>query len=290
MNKWLTAGLLACAVCLPIAAQHYENAEDEIVIEMHGEPAAARPSVSIWDKTAPQLTRLFRGKDRTYVLYHVENVSTKDDILSSEDGKEYAYVRYGSDDGSYRKFLFKAEDPQTFVACAANIADVLAVNKKYKVNLGVDRNDFLQAYAQQATLMNLVDNTVGKTYTVYQMNYSDINNKKPTPHYFMFDQDTLVRTFAGDDAYYAFVGQISAGNKKLTAQQKAAEQQRQAQLQKQRQEALERANRPVRQPLVSGGTGEDQMYMPRAVNATPLPALTPSKIPAGTPLINPQSS
>ncbi len=289
MNKWMIlAGLLVCSVCLPLPAQHYASTEDEIVIEMHGEPDAPRKSVSIWDKTAPQLTRLFRGKDRTYVLYHVDNVSTKDDMLSAEDGKEYAYVRYGSDDGSYRKFLFKAEDPQTFVACAANLADVLAVNKKYKVNMGVDRRDFIRTYENQATLMNLADNAAGKTYTVYQLNYSDINNKKPSPHYFVFDENTLIQTYAGDDAYYAFVGKISESNKKLSSQQKKAEQQRQAQLKKERQEAQERANRPVRKALVSGGTVEDRMYMPHAVNATPLPALTPSKIPAGTPLPTPQ--
>lgn len=287
MNKWLIAALLACCICLPLTAQHHRSEPDEIVIEMHGEPDAPRESVSIWDKTAPQLTRLFRGKDRTYVLYHVENVSTKDDILSAEDGKEYAYVRYGSDDGNYRKFLFKAESPQTFVACAANIQDVLAVNKKYKVNMGVNRQDFLQAYEKQTTLMNLIDNAAGKTYEVYQLNYTDINNKNPSPHYFVFDGNTLLKTYAGDDAYYAFVGKISDSNKKLTAQQKAAQQQRQAQLQKEQQEAQARANRPVRKALVSGGTVEDRMYMPRAVNATPLPALTPSKTPAGTPIINP---
>lgn len=287
MNKWIIAGILACGVCVPLAAQHQNAADDVIVIEMQGEASAPRASVSIWDKTAPQLTRLFRGKDRTYVLYHVDNVSTEDDILSASDGKEYAYVRYGSDDGNYRKFLFKAEDPQTFVACAANIADVLAVNKKYKVNMGVNRKDFLRTYEEQATLMNLADNAAGKTYEVYQLNYTDINNKKPTMHYFVFDGDTLLQTYVGDDAYYAFVGEVSNSNKKLTAQQKEAAQKRQAQLRQKQQEALERANRPVRKALVSGGTVEDQMYMPRAVNATPLPALTPSKTPAGTPVINP---
>ena len=54
-----------------------------------------------------------------------------------------------------------------------------------------------------------------------------------------------------------------------------------------RKESLQKKNRPARKALVSGGTVEDQMYMPRAVNATLLPPLTPSKIPAGTPLNTP---
>ena len=279
--KWLAI------LCLLFSGAGWLQAQaeaPEIVIEMHGEPSPVRESVSIWDKNARQLTRLFRGKDRTYVLYHVENVSSKDDTLYAEDGKEYAFVRYGSDDGDYRKFLFKAEDPQTFVACAANLDDVLAVNKKYKVNLGVSLRDFLRRYESRATLTNLADSASGKTYQAYKINYSDINNKKPSPHYFVFEDDDLIATYAGDDAFYDFVGKLSQSNKDLSARQKAAEQQRQAKLQKERQQALERANRPVRKALVSGGTTQDQMYMPRAVNATPLPALTPSKTPAGTPL------
>ena len=285
MKKW-TFLLLCAALCSPGLLKAQYN-EPEIIIEMHGQASAPRESISIWDKNARQLTKIFRKKDRTYVLYHVENVSSKDTTLSAEDGTEYAYVRYGRDDGDYRKFLFRAEDPQLFVACAANLADVLAVNKKYHVNLGVDRNDFLRQYENQSTLMNLADKQTGKIYQVYKINYSDINNRKPAPHYFVFEEDTLIQTYAGDEAYAQFTEKLSQSNQQLTAQQQAAEQKRQAQLQKERQEALKRANRPARKALVSGGTVEDQMYMPRAVNATPLPALNPSKIPAGTPITHP---
>lgn len=283
MKHWLAAALAACMLYTPLTAQTRTD-DAEIVIEMHGEQTAPRSSVSIWDKNGRQLTRAFRGKDRTYVLYQVENVSSRDDILRSEDGKEYAYVRYGRDDGDYRKFLFKAESPQTFLACAADAADVLAVNKKYKVNMGLNRADFLRRYEQDAVLTNLADNASGKTYQAYKVNYSDVNNKKPSPHYFVFEEDALVQTYAGDDAFYDFVNQLSDNNKNLTARQQAAAKARQEQLQKERQAAQQRASRPVRKALVSGGTATDQAYMPRAVNATPLPALTPSKLPAGTPL------
>lgn len=275
---------LFLSLCLLLPLYAPAEPQPEIVIEMTGAASTPQESVSIWDKNARQLTKIFRGKTRTDVLYRVENVSSKDDILPAEDGKEYAFVRYGSDDGDYRKFLFKAEDPQTFLACAADIADVLAVNKKYKVNMGVSRRDFLRRYENQTTLMNLADQTAGTVYQVYKLNYSDINHKKPSPHYFVFENDELIQTYAGDDAYYQFVEELSNSNKEKTQQTQAAQQARQAQLQKERQAALERANRPVRKALVSGGTATDQAYMPRAVNATPLPALTPSKIPAGTPL------
>lgn len=283
--KWLAV------LCLLFSGAGWLQAQaeaPEIVIEMHGEPSPVRESVSIWDKNARQLTKLFRGKNRTYVLYHVENVSSKDTTLSAQDGTEYVFVQYGSNDTDYRKFLFKAEDPQTFVACAADIKDVLAVNKKYKVNLGVSLRDFLRQYEEKATLMNLADNAAGKVYQVYQLNYSDINHKTPSPHYFVFEEDALLQTYDSDDAYYQFVGQISNNNKQLTAQQQAQQQARQEKLQQARQEALRRQNQPVRKALVSGGTAYDQAYMPRAVNATPLPALTPSKLPAGTPLPTPQ--
>lgn len=283
MKKWLAAALAACVLYAPLPAQNHAG-DAEIVIEMHGEATAPRTSVSIWDKNGRQLTRAFRGKDRTYVLYQVENVSSKDDILRSADGKEYAYVRYGRDDGDYRKFLFKAESPQTFLACAADAADVLAVNKKYKVNMGLNRADFLRRYENQAVLTNLADNASGKTYQAYKLNYSDVNNKKPSPHYFVFEEDALVQTYEGDDAFYDFVNQLSDNNKNLTARQQAAAKARLEQQQKERQTALERANRPVRKALVSGGTATDRAYMPRAVNATPLPPLAPGKLPAGTPL------
>ncbi|MGN1057854.1 MAG: hypothetical protein ACI4Q7_00670, partial [Candidatus Avelusimicrobium sp.] len=153
--------LLAVWLASPAAAAPYYQEEPEIIIEMHGTQTAPVKTVSIWNKNARQLTRLFRGKDRTYVLYAVENVSTKDDILRSESGKEYAFVRYGTNDGDYRKFLFKAEDPQTFVACAANLKDVLAVNLKYGVNMGVSLKDFLRTYSQTAQASALTDEAAG---------------------------------------------------------------------------------------------------------------------------------
>lgn len=275
----MAAALSLILGCTATGAQNYAE-EPEIVIEMHGEQTTPVKTVSLWDKNARQLTRLLRSKDRTFVLYSVENVSTKDDILRSESGKEYAFVRYGTDDGDYRKFLFKAEDPQTFVACAANLKDVLAVNLKYGVNMGVSLKDFLHTYGQTAQSSALTDEAAGKTYTVYKQTYSDVNQKTPAPYYFVFDGDELTQTLAGEKAYADYTKKLTEANEKLRAQNKQA-QDKAAQLKKQKQSQAAR-RQPIK-ALAYGGTVEDQMYMPR-VNNPKFPPPTPGKVPAGTPM------
>lgn len=277
MNKWIIAGFLSF---LALGATAQAAPEPEIVIEMHGERSSPRQGISVWNKNARQLTRLFRGKDKTYVLYQVENVSSADRIIRAQNGKRYAYVRYGSDDGDYRKFLFKAQDPQTFVACAADIADVLAVNLKYGVNLGISRRDFLRTYESRATLTNLLDKATNKTYSVYRLEYTDVNHPTPVPTYFVFEGDSLKNTLSGEKAFTEYTTKLSQANKALAKQEKETQTARE----QAGQQARQKQQRPTRKALVSGGTATDQAYMPRAVNATPLPALTPSKIPAGTPL------
>lgn len=277
--------LIILSLLLAGAAAAQNHAEEpEIVIEMRGEQTAPVAAVSIWDKNALQLTRLFRGKDRSHVLYSVENVSTKDDILRSDNAKEYAFVRYGTNDGDYRKFLFKAEDPQTFVACAANLKDVLAVNLKYGVNMGVSLKDFLRVYGGTAQASALEDETAGKTLSVYKQTYSDVNHKTPAPYYFVFDGDELTQTLAGEKAYADYAKKLKEANEKLRAQNKQA-QDKAAQLEKQKRNQAAR-RKPIK-ALAYGGTAEDQMYMPR-VNNPKFPPPTPSKVPAGTPIpVNP---
>ena len=277
--------LIILSLLLAGAAAAQNHAEEpEIVIEMRGEQTAPVAAVSIWDKNALQLTRLFRGKDRSHVLYSVENVSTKDDILRSDNAKEYAFVRYGTNDGDYRKFLFKAEDPQTFVACAANLKDVLAVNLKYGINMGVSLKDFLRTYGQTAQSSALEDETAGKTLAVYKQTYSDVNHKTPAPYYFIFDGDELTQTLAGEKAYADYAKKLKEANEKLRAQNKQA-QDKAAQLEKQKRNQAAR-RKPIK-ALAYGGTVEDQMYMPR-VNNPKFPPPTPSKVPAGTPIpVNP---
>ncbi|WP_428057117.1 hypothetical protein [Candidatus Avelusimicrobium fimicolum] len=277
----MSRGVIAVFLCfLALGATAQAAPEPEIVIEMHGESFSPRQGISVWNKNAQQLTRLFRGKDKTYVLYQVENVSSADRIIRAKNGKRYAYVRYGSDDGDYRKFLFQAQDPQTFVACAADIADVLAINLKYGVNLGVSQRDFLRTYESRATLTNLLDKATNKTYSVYRLEYTDVNHPTPVPTYFVFEGDSLKDTLASEKAFTEYTTKLSQANKALAKQEKET----QTAWEQAGQQARQKKQRPTRKALVSGGTVTDQAYMPRAVNATPLPALTPSKIPAGTPL------
>lgn len=274
MKRLLLAALTAI-LCTPLATAQLQE-EPEIVIEMHGTKAVPIKTVSIWNKNALQLTRLFRGKDRTHVLYSVENVSTKDDILRAKNGKEYSFVRYGTDSGNYRKFLFKAEEPQTFVACAATLQDVLAVNFKYGVNMGVSLKDFLRVYGQTAKASTLEDKTPGKMLTVYQQTYSDINHKTPTPYYFVFNGDELTDVFTSEKVFNAYAQKIK------TAGEKQASPSQQTKTSQQEQPKRKRPRRTIK-ALAYGGTVEDQMYMPR-VNNPKFPPPTPSKIPAGTPM------
>lgn len=278
MKRFLLAAL-AAILCAPLATAQMQE-EPEIVIEMQGTKVVPVKTVSIWNKNALALTRLFRGKDRTHVLYSVENVSTKDDILRAKSGKEYAFVRYGSDDGDYRKFLFKAEEPQTFVACAANLKDVLAVNFKYGVNMGVSLKDFLRVYGQTAQASTLEDKTLGKTLAVYKQTYSDINHKTAAPYYFVFDGDELISTFPSEKDYNAFAQQVKTAGEKLQTQN---QQLQEKSAQQRKPSTTPKARRQPVKALAYGGTVEDQMYMPRVTNPK-FPPPTPSKIPAGTPL------
>lgn len=251
MSRWIIAGFLSF---LALGATAQAAPEPEIVIEMHGESSSPRQGISVWNKNARQLTRLFRGKDKTYVLYQVENVSSADRIIRAQNGKRYAYVRYGSDDGDYRKFLFKAQDPQTFVACAADIADVLAVNLKYGVNLGVSRSDFLRTYESRATLTNLLDKATNKTYSVYRLEYTDVNHPTPVPTYFVFEGDSLKDILSGEKAFTEYTAKLSQANKALAKQEKETQTARE----QAGQQARQKQQRPTRKALVSGGTVTDQ--------------------------------
>ena len=157
---------------------------------------------------------------------------------------------------------------------------MLAVNLKYGVNLGVSRSDFLRTYESRATLTNLLDKATNKTYSVYRLEYTDVNHPTSVPTYFVFEGDSLKDTLSGEKAFTEYTTKLSQANKALAKQEKETQTARE----QAGQQARQKKQRPTRKALVSGGTVTDQAYMPRAVNATPLPALTPSKIPAGTPL------
>lgn len=234
-------------------------AEDEIVIEIHGEPATSS-APTVWQKNAKQLSRALRSTTREQLLYSMPVVSDKDRIVRSSMA-EYALVEYYNN-GNFRKFLFKAEDPQTFITAAADVADVLAVNKKYGINIGLKLKDFLSFYAQQA--LQETDPILPPQTTLYKLLYQDINTPAPTERWFLFEKEELTLTFENSQAKE---GHLSSLRKQAEEAKPKTTPQPTAQKPPQR---------TTRKALLSGGTLHDRMYMPRVTNSkfTP-PAMLP---------------
>lgn len=255
----LLAGVFLFALARPLAAQE----DDEIVIELQGAAAEPRPTPMLWDYNALQLTRQWRGKTREQLLYTMPVVSDRDGIVRGEHA-EYMLVEYFSG-GKFRKFLFAAESPQTFITVAATPADVLAVNKKYKVNIGLWLSDFEAAYASRAQLQQ--EDVLSKDTVLYQLSYTDVNTPKAQPNWFLFENKKLTKTFytrSQKDAYLQQLKeQLKAAQQKAAAQKAAAEQAA-ATAQAQAAQAAQK-NKPFK-ALLYGGTLHDQMYMPRVIS------------------------
>ncbi len=256
-------------MCLLLAAVSFSWAEEpEIVIELSGGPRTQYPDVSVWSKNEKQLFRLFRGKDAAYVLASINTISAADKFLTAADGKRYRLLRYGQDETRYRYFLFDADEQ--LLGVADHLQTLLTWQKSYRLNVEIFESDFSKTFGEKAVLNNLADLANNTDYQVYQLDNS----------FYVFHQGKLINKYKDEAAYTAYVTDLSAQNKQFQAQQKmqqmqAAQQARQAQQATQNQATFRKA-------LVWGGTVEDQMYLPRAVNVKPLPPLTPSEIPAGT--------
>ncbi len=242
-----------------------QRVQDEIIIEMTGAPAPATPT--LWDYNARQITRQLKNKTREEVLIAMPMVSNKDRTIKGKH-RQYALVEY-TDGNNFRKLLFKSEEPQTFITAAATPADVLSINKKYGINIGLTRRafeNFYQAKAAQETCPYLPDG-----HTLYKLSYKDINTPKAQDCWFLFEKDQLTLTFetlADKDAH------LSALQKKAEEKQKAEEAQKARAAQQTQQQAQ---NNRIVTGLISGGTEWDRAYMPRVVNPKllPTPTLTP---------------
>ena len=220
--------------------------------------ASAPAQTPIWKQNAVQLSRAWRGKTREQLLYQLPIVSSKDRIVRAEGKKFYALVEYYKDQ-QFRKFLFQGPDPQTFITAAASAADVLAVNKKYGINIGLKQDVFEQSYpgASAETNTNLPAGS-----TLYHLSYTDVNTPKPQDHWFLFEQGTLSQTF------YTLPEKNNYLNSLLPKEtpQVPAE--------------TTPAPTPVRKALISGGTEWDKANLPRVVNYKPAfqtPTLTQEK-------------
>ena len=258
MKKWMICLLLPLAAAALFAAQD----TDEIVIEMDGGPSVLQPQPTLWDRSAAQLTRQWRGKTREQVLYDVPVVSDRDLIVRGPTA-EYALVEYDYN-YAFRKFLFRAESPQTLLAVAATAAEVLAINKKYQINIGLSQKDFETFYkgkllAQQAPELN-------EQSALYCLDYTNANTPVKKQRCFLFENKKLTQTFESvqdKDQYLAQKRQAAQEQAQKRAEQEAA----QEAAQRAQAQAQEKNNPPVK-ALLYGGTAYDQSYMPR-VTASP---------------------
>lgn len=236
-------------------------AEEEIVIEMSGPNTKAATEQSIWDKDARQLTRLFRGKNKNYVLDTVNAISGPEKQLTSNDGKTYQLVQYGQDTRDYRKFLFENTPPHSFVTCAASAADVIAVFQRYGVNMGLRQADFLAAFPSLEKPTQLTGATT--VLTVYQIPANQLPQTAKQPVFAIFDQNRLTELLSGNEAFENY-------KKTLPPPPVAPAKQTPQPVAKQK------VKKPYK-ALLSGGTREDQMYMPRVISGPFTPKTQPSR-------------
>lgn len=264
------SGLL-CLGCLFTAALGYAAAEqDVIVIEMDGKDfnSAAQPSVSVWQQSARGLEKAFKGKTLSQVLTAATSVPSIQDTLTAQDGTQYILLRYGDED-SFRKLLFSSQTPSYFLAAAATVPEVLALQKKYQLDLTVTRNAFEAAYPQ-ATFLNVSDLTHNTTQAVFQLQQ---NPKKPLYTYYVFEDDKLTHTFFDDASYNAYLKKMSDANKSYTQEQEKKRQEAEAARQKALQEQEEQKRREAakwQRALVEGGTTQQYLYGPRLIKGPAL--------------------
>lgn len=272
-----------CLLCLPVTGAAVPAEEQpEIIIELTGEPDPVNDGISVWNQNAKQLEKFFKNKTREDVLYTVDTVSSLDMLLKSGNGKKYRYVRYGQDDGDYRKFLF--DDKDKLLACADEITQVLTLNQKYQINLGASESDFLRTFPD-AVLTNLIDFNQNQDLQAYQITLP----QEKAPSYFIFSNELLKQTFRDEKSYNDYVTQLSLQNQQWLEQEHERQQKQLEQLRQEKEAAIAKARqeRYRWKALVTGGTIEDQLYLPHVTNPEKyqLPPLVPSTTPAGMPII-----
>ena len=258
---------------------------DDIVIEMTNSanvyaPATTRKdadTIHVFKHNAKELTNRLAGKSRFYVRFNADAVYSLDDTIYSDSGLKYALVQYGQEGDNYRKFLFEGGGDQKLLAVADSASSVLAINKKYNVNLGLMEKEFKQSYPK-AIFTPVTNAQNGKEYHAYQI---------AGDAFVVFDDGELAYQFDNAQAFSAYMNTLSAANMGYAAQQAK----QQTGLDKARQNQV---NRQTQQPasyttLVIGGTVRNPVYLPAIISTGTarhaLPPLKPSGPPAGTVLI-----
>ncbi len=239
--------LCAAVILSLISVYALAQTDGEIVIEMQGAPAkkAAYPTLSIWDKNTSQLLKMLRGKTRQQALYSIENVSSKDKTIQSAKAS-YALVEYRQGD-EFRKFLFQSKEPQTFITAASTVEDVMAINKKYAINIGLSQKAFERAYAGQYTLEKPAQPLPANTI-LYALSYTDMNTPNAQMIWLLFELKQLRQVFYTEAEKAAYLQAITPAPAPQAPQT-----------------TVQKPKKTVRKALVSGGTVWDQMYMPRLV-------------------------
>ena len=258
------------------------NPQDEIIIELTGDPDPIPDGVNVWVKTEQELAELFKENSREEVLRIVDSVSSADTILKAPDGTKYAYVRYGRDNADYRKFLFDAKD--RFLACADNIATVLRLSLQYHLNMGVNENNFLATFQEKAISTGLFDFTHSQELQSYQITLE--NNPKPC--YLVFENEKLTHLFEDEKSYASYVTQLSRANQQWLEQQGKIQKKQLEQIEKEKEEAIhkERQKKLKFKALLRGGTLEDRLYLPHVLHPEkyPVEPLVPNGTIPGTPV------
>ncbi len=260
--------------------------EEEIVIEMSGTatpytPAATRTdadAVYVFKRTAKEHINRLAGKSRFYVMFNADVVAAFDDIIYADNGAQYALVRYGQEGGdNYRKFLFEGGGDQKLLAVADSAAGVLAINKKYNVNIGLTEAEFKKSFPN-AIFTPVTNAQNGKEYHAYQL---------AGDSFVVFEGGQLAYQFANPEAFSAYMNTLSAANMGYAAQQ--AKQQTALEKARQNQPAAPTTTQTtIYTPLVVSGTARNPIYLPAIVrpdNVRKLPPLKPSGPPAGTVLM-----
>lgn len=259
--------------------------EEEIVIEMSGAatpyaPAATRTdadAVYVFKRSAREHINRLAGKSRFYVMFNADVVAAFDDIIYADNGAQYALVRYGQEGGdNYRKFLFEGGGDQKLLAVADSTADILAINKKYNVNIGLTETEFKKSFPN-AIFTPITNAQNGKEYHAYQIGDSFV----------VFEGGKLAYQFANAQAFSAYMNTLSAANMGYAAQQ--AKQQTALEKARQNQPAPPTTSQTtIYTPLVVSGTPRNPIYLPAIIrpdNVRKLPPLKPSGPPAGTVLM-----
>ena len=258
--------------------------EEEIVIEMSGvatpyAPAATRTdadAIYVFKRSAREHINRLAGKSRFYVMFNADVVAAYDDIIYADNGAQYALVRYGQEGDNYRKFLFEGGGDQKLLAVADNATGVLAINKKYNVNIGLTETEFKKSFPN-AIFTPVTNAQNGKEYHAYQIGDSFV----------VFEGGKLAYQFANPEAFSAYMNTLSAANMGYAAQQAK----QQTALTKTRQNQTNGqapSQTTIYTPLVVSGTARNPIYLPAIISTgtvRKLPPLKPSGPPAGTVLM-----